>query len=429
MVWLSVQRPKRRNEWLRAFGLVLVAMWSAPFASIGAGIAEPSGKPAIPSTVPGVVIDHSPASAGLYIGSPSLVLLTNGDYLASHDFFGPNSKEFECPRTVVFRSSNAGISWEQVAQIQPLFWANLFVHRGAVYILGTDKHHGRIVLRRSLDNGGSWTEPRDSGSGLLTATGEYHTAPVPVIEHDGRLWRAFENAEGGTRWGERYRAGVLSVPIGKDLLQATNWTFSNFLPGNSNWLKPRFGGWLEGNVVVGPDDRVVNVLRVDTPVLPEKAAIVELSSDGRRASFDPAQGFISFPGGAKKFTIRHDPRAAGYWTLASIAQGPDALPKQGLDDSQTPASIRNTLALLYSSDLSHWVIRRILLHHPDSARHAFQYVDWQFERNDLIAVCRTAYEDGEGGAHNGHDANFLTFHRFPGFRSLAGATRIPPETR
>src|SRR5512138_3152415 len=41
--------------------------------------------------VPGVVIDHRPASSGLYIGSPSLVVLTNGDYLASHDLFGPKS--------------------------------------------------------------------------------------------------------------------------------------------------------------------------------------------------------------------------------------------------------------------------------------------------------------------------------------------------
>jgi hypothetical protein len=33
-------------------------------------------------------------------------------------------------------------------------------------------------------------------------------------------------------------------------------------------------------------------------------------------------------------------------------------------------------------------------------------VDWQFERSDIIAACRTAYDDGLGGAHNNHDANF-----------------------
>ncbi|MBS3776462.1 MAG: hypothetical protein KGY70_14800, partial [Bacteroidales bacterium] len=38
---------------------------------------------------PGVVINHSPASSGKYIGSPSLVVMPNGDYIASHDYFGP----------------------------------------------------------------------------------------------------------------------------------------------------------------------------------------------------------------------------------------------------------------------------------------------------------------------------------------------------
>src|SRR5437764_1245935 len=42
--------------------------------------------------VPGRIISHSAASSGLYIGSPSIAVLTNGDYVASHDFFGPNSQ-------------------------------------------------------------------------------------------------------------------------------------------------------------------------------------------------------------------------------------------------------------------------------------------------------------------------------------------------
>ena len=34
---------------------------------------------------PGTVIHHSPAASGLYIGSPSICILPNGDYLATHD--------------------------------------------------------------------------------------------------------------------------------------------------------------------------------------------------------------------------------------------------------------------------------------------------------------------------------------------------------
>jgi hypothetical protein len=365
---------------------------------------------------PGVIINHSPPSTGLYIGSPSLAILSEGHYLASHDFFGPNSLEHECPTVALFRSTDRGQTWQPVTRLRCLFWNGLFTHRGAVYLMGAVKHHGRIVIRRSRDAGLTWSEPRDAQTGLL-AEGQYHTAPVPVIEHAGRLWRAFENASGGAKWGERYQAGMLSIPVGADLLVASNWTFSNFLPRNAEWLGGRFGGWLEGNAVVSPQGRVLNLLRVDTPAPPEKAALVEISADGRTASFDPDSGFIDFPGGAKKFTIRKDPQGDFYWTVATIISG-DAATMAGLGTNRKPAGVRNSLTLLRSADLRHWEIRCRLLHHPDVARHGFQYVDWQFEGPDLIAACRTAFDDAEGGAHNNHDANFLTFHRWTNFRTL-----------
>jgi hypothetical protein len=79
---------------------------------------------------------------------------------------------------------------------------------------------------------------------------------------------------------------------------------------------------------------------------------------------------------------------------------------------------RNTLALVASADLHRWTIRSVVLHHPDVNFHAFQYVDFQFDGNDMIALSRTAYDDGLGGAHSQHDSNLITFHRFKGFRDL-----------
>jgi len=369
-----------------------------------------------PKKVPGVVIDHSPAASGRYIGSPSLVILPDGNYLASHDFFGPKSDSKSCATTVVFLSTDRGASWHKRAQLRCAFWSNLFVRRGAVYLMGTTKEYGRIVIRRSRDDGKTWTEPDTASTGLLTPAGHWHTAPCPVVEHAGRLWRAFENADGGTQWGKRFQAGMLSVPEDANLLVAANWTFSNFLPRNPEWLNGEFGGWLEGNAVVAPDGNVVDVLRVDVPHLPEKAAIVHISADGRRASFDPATGFINLPGGATKFTIRQDPKEGGYWTLANIVTGQSA----GGDSvfSVRPASVRNTLALLYSPDLRKWEVRGIILHHPDITHHAFQYVDWQFDGNGIIVASRTSYDDGQGGAHSFHDANYLTFYRIKHFRTL-----------
>ena len=214
---------------------------------------------------PGTIVDYSPASSGLYIGSPSIVILPNGEYLASHDFFGPKSAEHEAATSVVFASTNRGQTWNKVATLKPLFWAGMFVHRDAVYILGTTKHHGHIVIRRSADNGRTWTEPS-----LLTPRDNYHTAPTPVIEHNGRIWRAFEDASGGTNWGMRYMPLMLSISVNADLLNAANWTFATTVPRQQEWLDGKFNAWLEGNVVLSPDNKIVNILRVDVATVPEK---------------------------------------------------------------------------------------------------------------------------------------------------------------
>ena len=237
------------------------------------------------NTPPGVVVDHVPQATGLYIGSPSITILPNGDYLAAHDFFGPESKEHECATAAVLRSSDRGETWQELTRLQCLFWPKVFVHGDAAYIMGVTRHHGHIVIRRSTDNGETWTTPDTTETGLLTPEGEFHTAPMPVIEHDGRLWRAFENAGGGKMWGIRYMAGMMSVPVDADLLNAASWTFSNFLKGNTEWLNGDFGGWLEGNAVLTREGHIVNILRVDTPGCPEKAAIVTISDDGKTASF------------------------------------------------------------------------------------------------------------------------------------------------
>ena len=87
-------------------------------------------------------------------------------------------------------------------------------------------------------------------------------------------------------------------------------------------------------------------------------------------------------------------------------------------NEQAVERIRNTLALISSPDLYRWTIRTVVLHHADVKFHAFQYVDFQFDANDMIALSRTAYDDGLGGANSQHNANFITFHRFKDFRDL-----------
>ncbi|WP_193214857.1 sialidase family protein [Luteolibacter marinus] len=369
---------------------------------------------------PGTVIHHSPASSKRYIGSPALCVLPNGDYLASHDYFGPASNEHVRATGRLYRSTDQGKTWRHERDFDGFFWTNLFVHRNQAYALGTDKHHGQLVIRRSEDHGKTWTGP------AVLDPGQWHTAPMPVVEHRGRLWRAVEDAHTAKKWGERYRARTISIPVDADLLDPAAWTFSNALARDPGWLDGDFGAWLEGNAVVAPDGGITNILRVEISHLPELAAIVRVSEDGGTATFDPAKDFVDFPGGAKKFTIRKDPDGPGYWSLANLVRDESWTANLAREKPERPAGLRNTLALLHSDDLRHWETRCIVLHHPDPGHHGFQYVDWLFDGDDLIAAVRTAFDDDEGGAHRAHDANFLTFHRWKNFRALNRADDMKP---
>jgi hypothetical protein len=334
------------------------------------------------------------AAIGKYIGSPSIVILPGGDYLASHDFFGPNSSQSVSATTRVFRSSDHGRSWRRTAELKDQFWSNLFVHRGSVYLMGTTHEYGRIVIRRSDDGGVTW-----SGPAYLSSQPNFHTAPVPVVEKNGRLWRGMEYHPPGP-WGS-FEAFVMSAPTGSNLLDPASWTMTNRMPYPQDAAEGKT--WLEGNAIIGPHGKLLDILRVANI---EKAAILKLDGQGMKFV-----GLVDFPGGSKKFTIRYDKKSKRYWTLSNPAL--DRYPMSKKD----PASVRNTLALMSSKDLRTWQVERIVLSHPDPVNHAFQYVDWQFEGDNIIAASRTAFDDDTGGAHRAHDANYLTFHRIERFRS------------
>ena len=105
------------------------------------------------------------------------------------------------------------------------FWSSLFVHDGQLYLLGTPRHDGPIVIRRSGDGGKTWTEPKDKNSGLLFDGNRYHCAPVPVVVDRSRIWRAVEDVMGPDAWWvAHFRARMISAPQGADLLKASSWT-------------------------------------------------------------------------------------------------------------------------------------------------------------------------------------------------------------
>jgi len=81
--------------------------------------------------------------------------------------------------------------------------------------------------------------------------------------------------------------------------------------------------------------------------------------------------------------------------------------------------MRNKLTLCSSPDLRQWTAHETVLYHWDFVFHAWQYVDWRIDGEDIVFVSRTAYPMGhEVLPHGYHDANFFTFHRIENFRDV-----------
>jgi len=268
-----------------------------------------------------------------------------------------------------------------------------------------------------LDKGVTWTYPASASEDGFLLAGQLHSAPVPLVINNGRLWRAFETNYDG----ENKRAFVMSAPVNSDLMKASNWTFSNQLSYQTNWISgdgKSFKQWLEGNVVVDKNGNVVNILRIDEDVYGGVAAMVKVNSP-TNISFDYTKDIINFPGGGKKFAIRHDTISDYYWTLSNAEFDEDRTKTHnGIYNNGVPCGLlRNRLVLMYSNDLRNWIIKDTIISSNNPFFHGFQYVDWQFDNNDIIAVSRTAFEDTDGLPIRQHDANFFTFHRITNFRA------------
>jgi hypothetical protein len=139
------------------------------------------------------------------------------------------------------------------------------------------------------------------------------------------------------------------------------------------------------------------------------AAMVRVSQDGTSVSFDYEKDIIRLPGGTHKFTIRRDEKTGLYFTLGNHNTVPGS------------ASQRNVVSLSVSKNLRDWKVAKTViedesgLSEEDSIRlTGFQYVDWQFDGEDIIALVRTAWR----GSVRFHDSNRITYHVIKGFRQI-----------
>ncbi|TYR37533.1 exo-alpha-sialidase [Sphingobacterium phlebotomi] len=354
------------------------------------------------------------------VASPGIVILSNGNYLISHDFDRGTS---------IHVSKNKGKTWKQLSKVSPLIWANIFEHKGDVYLMGTTKGWGDIVIYKSRDNGKTWSVPVDEHTGIL-AQGLFHTGPVPIVKHRGKIWRAYEEAFDPENRRD-FHALAIAADEDADLLKASSWKRTNSIRFEEKWLNAKRPNWLEGNLVVTPDGKLVDFMRLETwtgkgveyeiegaaegKTRNEIAAIIDIDDKNVKMEFrNERRNFVHFPGAETKFTIRYDSVSKQYWTITNkISSFKDTEETYNGNWHQ-----RNVLILMSSKDLHHWEIRKKILRYNEGAHlrtwdtFGFQYIDWVFDDRDIIFASRTSWY-----GFRYHDANMITFHRVEDFRN------------
>ncbi len=360
-------------------------------------------------SVPGQVInylhpeDRLYAFSGRALCSPSIVKLPSGSLLVSMDLFASGAPQ---NLTLLFRSDDRGKTWYYVTDLFPCYWGTLFVHRNRLYMLGCSTEYGDILIGVSDDDGDTWSQPARlfSGSGSSLSAG-WGRAPLPMVIKDGRL---FASVDYGA-WKEGGHAiGVISVPEDADLLDSPNWTCSDLTAYDPSWPgapRGRSTGLLEGNMVIGKDGRLLDLLRIGlTACDPGYGVAVLLEANPEHPESRPVfHRFIDMPGGSNsKSYILFDSVSNCYFAIGNICVDPS-----------TPGQ-RNVLALQASQDLYHWKTVRILMDYreEDPAKVGFQYITFLIDEKDIFYVSRTSMN----GSGNFHDANYITFHVIENFR-------------
>jgi len=384
-----------------------------PYCDYQVRIASPSGKKSKirlfrTSPVPGKVInylhqrDQRYSFSGRALCSPSIVKLPSGAIVCSMDVYEgmkPQNLSF------VFRSEDGGETWEYLCDLFPLFWGNLFFHKGRLYMMGCSTEFGDVVIGASDDEGRTWTTPVHLFAGSSTVGSGWQQAPMPVLRHNGYLRFAMEYAGRGVDTG----VTVLSVHEDADLLDPANWCATKPVAFDKRWPGAPEGeiySLAEGSLIVDPEGKIKCILRINIDGHDSAdgwACVLSVDENDRDAPMEFSE-FIRMPTGLRSKTfILYDEVSKRY-----IAVG-NACPNGG-------GHARHVLTLSSSADARIWQANCHLIDYRNApaSEVGFQYPYFFIDGDDLVMQVRTAIN----GANNYHDANYSTFHRIPSFRAL-----------
>lgn len=350
--------------------------------------------------------------------SPSIAKIGNTIYA---------SMDSNARQVYVFASEDNGKSYDFRSKIDNFKFASLFTLNNELYLLGVevDGDVGRYAaITKSTDGGRTWSKITPN-SGRLPQSSDGFAAlssSTAVLIANGRVYKAYSGqAINGKSfsWRKGCSCYIESAPVTSDLLNPANWTVSNSVSFDTNtYLShpnasdvPTYVYCQEGNMVLAKDGSVRAIYRVDSVPIPGYAIMLKLSDDGKVLTYDRTSpdSMLSFEGGITKCTIRYDETSGKYLAFVN-----------NITDGRSWAQ-RNVLSLAVSDDLVNWrlcktilVDRSFMNDYISITRHAFQYVDWIVDGDDIIFTVREAMGDSE----NYHNANYLTFYRLSDYREL-----------
>ena len=169
-------------------------------------------------------------ATNVYLHDPSIVRLESGDLLVSLNYHGPGSarsiEDQEC-LTSLYRSRDQGKSWSILTHINHCFAANLFKHRGAVYLLGMDRRFGSICIRRSDDSGNTWSRLAPEGRD-----------PAKIV---GSAEEALRTPSQRICAGRLFQGGPVEDPPITTVLLCRYWRAAAGSTGHSRTVPPRTG--------------------------------------------------------------------------------------------------------------------------------------------------------------------------------------------
>ena len=346
--------------------------------------------------------DEAYSFSGRYLCSPSLVRHPDGFLLASMDLFAGSHPQ---NLTLIFRSDDNGETWHYVSELMPCFWGKMFIHKGELYMLSCSTEYGDLLIGKSIDGGKTFSAPICllRGANGKNGSSGVHKNPQNIFIHNGRLYNTLEWGA----WANKeycHAAMVMSCDINDDLLIPENWIFTDpkkFNPNEAPELSylPECTMTIEGTLVMSPNSELLNVMRFGG----NRSVIAYKVNENNHEAVLEYSHCIPFPANLSKFTIKYDEKSNKYYSVASRLH-------------EKINTKRNLLSLMASEDLYNWHLVTDLLDYSncDPEKIGFQYVDFEFEGDDIIFLCRTAINC----ARNYHDANYSTFHRIQNFRNI-----------